>query len=112
MTLEGAHVQAVFELMPYPSGLPRNIVQCLDDYNIPLYLSHTVTEIHGRSRLTGVTISEVDAARRPISGTIVLHNVWGLDSDVMVTKNIHAKLQSCCRMQTFSDFLFERRNNI
>ena len=61
MTLEGAHVQAVFELMPYPSGLPRNIVQCLDDYNIPLYLSHTVTEIHGRDRLTGVTISEVDA---------------------------------------------------
>lgn len=60
MTLEGAHVQAVFELMPYPSGLPRNIVQCLDDYNIPLYLSHTVTEIHGRDRLTGVTISEVD----------------------------------------------------
>ena len=112
MTLEGAHVQAVFELMPYPSGLPRNIVQCLDDYNIPLYLSHTVTEIHGRSRLTGVTISEVDADRRPISGTIVLHNVCGLDSDVMVTKNIHAKLQSCCRMQTFSDFLFERRNNI
>lgn len=69
MTLEGAHVQAVFELMPYPSGLPRNIVQCLDDYNIPLYLSHTVTEIHGRNRLTGVTISEVDADRRPISGT-------------------------------------------
>ena len=69
MTLEGAHVQAVFELMPYPSGLPRNIVQCLDDYNIPLYLSHTVTEIHGRNRLTGVTISEVDANRRPIPGT-------------------------------------------
>ena len=69
MTLEGAHVQAVFELMPYPSGLPRNIVQCLDDYNIPLYLSHTVTEIHGRDRLTGVTISEVDANRRPIPGT-------------------------------------------
>ena len=69
MTLEGAHVQAVFELMPYPSGLPRNIVQCLDDYNIPLYLSHTVTEIHGRDRLTGVTISEVDANRQPIPGT-------------------------------------------
>ena len=69
MTLEGAHVQAVFELMPYPSGLPRNIVQCLDDYSIPLYLSHTVTEIHGRDRLTGVTISEVDANRRPIPGT-------------------------------------------
>ena len=69
MTLEGAHVQAVFELMPYPSGLPRNIIQCLDDYNIPLYLSHTVTEIHGRERLTGVTISEVDANRCPIPGT-------------------------------------------
>lgn len=69
LTLEGAHVQAVFELMPYPSGLPRNIVQCLDDYDIPLYLSHTVTEIHGRDRLTGVTVSEVDENRRPIPGT-------------------------------------------
>ena len=69
MTLEGAHVKAVFELMPYPSGLPRNIVQCLDDYNIPLYLSHTVTKIHGKDRLTGVTISEVDENRRPILGT-------------------------------------------
>lgn len=69
LTLEGAHVQAVFELMPYPSGLPRNIVQCLDDYDIPLYLSQTVTGIHGRERLTGVTVSEVDAQRRPIPGT-------------------------------------------
>ena len=69
MTLEGAHVQAVFELMAHPSGLPRNIVQCLDDYGIPLYLSHTVTEIHGRERLTGVTVSAVDENRRPIPGT-------------------------------------------
>lgn len=69
LTLEGAHVQAVFEMMPYPSGLPRNIVQCLEDYNIPLYLSQTVTEIHGRERLTGVTVSEVDEQRRPIPGT-------------------------------------------
>lgn len=69
MSLEGAHVQAVFELMPYPSGLPRNIVQCLDDYGIPLYLSHTVTGIHGRERLSGVTISQVDENRRPIPGT-------------------------------------------
>lgn len=69
LTLEGAHVQAVFELMPHPSGLPRNIVQCLDDYDIPLYLSHTVTGIHGRSRLTGVTISAVDENLRPIPGT-------------------------------------------
>ena len=69
LTLEGAHVQAVFEIMSHPSGLPRNIIQCLDDYNIPLYLSHTVTEIHGDARLTGVTVSEVDEHLQPIPGT-------------------------------------------
>ncbi len=69
LTLEGAHVQAVFELMPHPSGLPRNIIQCLEDYKIPLYLSHTVTEIHGDARLTGVTVAEVDEHRKPIAGT-------------------------------------------
>ncbi len=69
MTLEGAHVNAVFEIMPYPSGLPRNIQQCLNDYDIPLYLSHTVTEIHGSSRLTGVTVSAVDENLQIIPGT-------------------------------------------
>lgn len=69
LTLEGAHVQAVFEIMPHPGGLPRNIIQCLEDYHIPLYLSHTVTGIHGDSRLTGVTISRVDERLRPIPGT-------------------------------------------
>ena len=69
LTLEGAHVQAVFEIQPVPSGLPRNIRQCLDDYNIPLYLSHTITAIHGRERVTGVTVSQVDAALKPIPGT-------------------------------------------
>lgn len=69
LTLEGAHVQAVFEIQPYPSGLPRNIQQCLNDYGIPLYLSHTVTAIHGSSRLTGVTVSQVDEHLRPIPGT-------------------------------------------
>jgi len=69
MTLEGAKVKAVFEIMPYASGLPRNIEQCLNDYNIPLYLSHTVTKIHGKSRLTGVSVSEVDENLRPISGS-------------------------------------------
>lgn len=69
LTLEGAHVQAVFEIMPHPSGLPRNIIQCLEDYDIPLYLSHTVTDIHGDSRLTGVTISRVDENLKPIPGT-------------------------------------------
>ncbi|MFI3168923.1 MAG: FAD-dependent oxidoreductase [Faecalibacterium sp.] len=69
LTLEGAHVQAVCEVMPYPSGLPRNLQQCLNDYDIPLYLSHTVTAIHGNSRLTGVTVSKVDEHLRPIPGT-------------------------------------------
>lgn len=69
MTLEGAHVQAVFEILPHPSGLPRNIEQCLNDYDIPLHLSHTVTEIHGKGRLEAVTISEVDEQLKPIPGT-------------------------------------------
>ena len=69
MTLQGAKVLACVEIMPYSSGLNRNIVQCLQDYDIPLYLSHIVTEIHGRERLTGVTISKVDENRKPIAGT-------------------------------------------
>ncbi len=69
MTLQGAKVLACVELMPYSSGLNRNIVQCLQDYGIPLYLSHTVTDIHGKERLTGVTVSKVDENRRPIPGT-------------------------------------------
>lgn len=69
LTLEGAHVQAVFEIQPVPSGLPRNIEQCLNDYGIPLYLGHTISEIHGDSRLTGVTVSQVDENLRPIPGT-------------------------------------------
>ena len=69
LTLEGAHVHGVFEVQPYPSGLPRNIQQCLEDYDIPLYLSHTVTDIHGGSRLTGVTVSQVDEKGTPIPGT-------------------------------------------
>ncbi len=69
LTLEGAKVKVVAELMPYSGGLKRNIVQCLDDFGIPLKLSHTVTQIHGRERVTGVTIAEVGADRRPIPGT-------------------------------------------
>lgn len=69
MTLEGAHVRAVCELMPYSGGLARNIEQCLNDFGIPLRLSHTVVEIHGKERLTGVTIAAVDERRRPIPGS-------------------------------------------
>ncbi|WP_312430813.1 NAD(P)/FAD-dependent oxidoreductase [Lacrimispora sp.] len=69
LTLEGAHVKAVFEIQPYPSGLPRNIEQCLNDYDIPLYLSHGITAIHGNTRLTGVTVSQVDENFMPIPGT-------------------------------------------
>ncbi len=69
MTLQGAKVLACVELMPYSSGLNRNIVQCLNDYNIPLYLSHTVINIEGRERLSGVTVAKVDEKRMPIPGT-------------------------------------------
>lgn len=69
MTLEGTHVQAVFEVQPYASGLPRNIEQCLNDYGIPLYLSHTVTEIKGTDRLEAVVVSEVDGRMQPVQGT-------------------------------------------
>ena len=69
MTLEGAKVKAVCELMPYSGGLARNIEQCLKDYGIPLMLSHTVVDIHGTDRLTGVTIGAVDEMRRPIPET-------------------------------------------
>ena len=69
MTLEGAKVNAVCELMPYSGGLARNIEQCLNDFNIPLKLSHTVVEIHGKDRVEGVTIAKVDENRRPIEST-------------------------------------------
>ncbi len=69
MTLEGAKVEAVFEILPYASGLPRNIQQCLNDYDIPLYLSTSVINLHGKERLTGVTVAEVDESLRPIPGT-------------------------------------------
>lgn len=69
MTLEGAKVHAVCEIMPYSSGLKRNIVQCLDDFGIPLYLNHTITKIEGKDHVTGVTVSEVDSEKKPIAGT-------------------------------------------
>ena len=69
LTLEGTKVEAVCEIMPFSSGLRRNIVQCLEDFNIPLYLSHTVTEIKGRDRVKGVEIAKVDENKKAIPGT-------------------------------------------
>lgn len=69
MTLEGAKVKAVVEIMSYSSGLKRNIVQCLDDFNIPLKLNHTVVDIKGKERVEGVTIAQVDENKKPIKGT-------------------------------------------
>ncbi|MFR5265514.1 NAD(P)/FAD-dependent oxidoreductase [Clostridium sp.] len=75
MSLEGAEVKAVVELMPYSNGLTRNIVQCLDDYNIPLYLSHTVVDVRGKERLEKVIIAKVDENRKPIKGTEIEFDV-------------------------------------
>lgn len=69
LTLEGAKVLAVCEIMPFSSGLKRNIEQCLNDFDIPLYLNHTITEIRGKNRVTGVTVSKVDKNKKPIAGT-------------------------------------------
>ena len=69
MSLEGAKVEAVCEILPYSGGLTRNIVQCLEDFGIPLYLSTTVAEIHGKERVEGVTVAQVDAQRRVIEET-------------------------------------------
>ena len=98
MTLEGAKVRAVCEIMPYSSGLKRNIAQCLDDFDIPLYLNHTVTRIDGDGRVTGVQISKVDENKRPIKGTekyfpcdTVLFSV-GLIPENELTKNAEIPL--------------------
>ena len=80
LTLEGCKVHAVFELQPYPSGLPRNIEQCLNDYGIPLFLSHTVTRINGKNRLESVTVSQVDEKLQPIPGT---EKVWPCDTLIL-----------------------------
>jgi len=69
MTLEGAKVEGVFELLPYSSGLPRNIQQCLNDYGIPLHLATSVIQVHGKERLTGVTVARMDETFKPIPGT-------------------------------------------
>ena len=80
MTLEGAKVSGVYEIMPKSGGLKRNIVQCLNDFGIPLYLSHTVTRINGRKRLESVTVSEVGPDMKPIPGT---EKIWPCDTLIL-----------------------------
>lgn len=98
MTLEGAKVKVVAELMPYSGGLKRNIVQCLDDFGIPLKLSHTVTKVHGKERVTGVTISEVGPDRKPVPGTEEYYDCdtlllsCGLLPENELSKTAHVKL--------------------
>ncbi len=98
MTLEGAQVKMVCELMPYSGGLTRNIVQCLDDFGIPLYLSTTVIATHGTNRLEGVTIAQVDEKLQPIPGTEkyvecdTLMLSVGLIPENELTKNIGIKM--------------------
>lgn len=100
MTLEGAKVKVVAELMPYSGGLKRNIVQCLDDFDIPLKLSHTVVSIDGKERLKGVTLAKVDERGKPIEGTeeyiscdTMLLSV-GLVPENELSKNIGVELES------------------
>ena len=87
MTLEGAKVKVVAELMPYSGGLKRNIVQCLDDYGIPLKLSHTVVDIQGKERVTGITLAEVDENRKPIPGTEEFYSCDTLLSVGLIPEN-------------------------
>lgn len=103
MTLEGAKVLAVCEIMPYSSGLKRNIVQCLNDFDIPLYFNHTITKIEGEKRVTGVVVSEVDENKKPIAGTemhfdcdTVLFSV-GLIPENELTKEAGIELSSRTR---------------
>ena len=91
MTFEGAEVKVVAEVMPYSGGLKRNIVQCLDDYDIPLLLSHTVIDIEGKDRLTGVVIAEVGPDRKPIPGTDV-HDLVDYVSEEAATAGKNAAL--------------------
>ena len=103
MTLEGAKVLAVCEIMPYSSGLKRNIAQCLNDFDIPLYLNHTITKIEGDKRVTGVVVSKVDENKKAISGTemhfdcdTVLFSV-GLLPENELTKNAGVPLSKNTR---------------
>lgn len=111
MTLQGAKVKLVAEIMPYSGGLRRNIVQCLDDYGIPLKLNHTVTKIHGRNRVEGVTVSAVDENLNPIPGseeyvscdTILLS--CGLIPENELTRDAGAKMDEVTQGPVVNDRL-------
>ena len=111
LTLEGAKVKAVAELMPYSGGLKRNIVQCLDDFGIPLKLSHTVVRIHGRDRVTGVTIAQVGPDRKPVPGTEEYYSCdtlllsVGLLPENELTRDLNAEMCATTNGPSVSDRL-------
>lgn len=111
MTLQGAKVLACVEIMPYSSGLNRNIVQCLHDYDIPLLLNHTVVDIRGRERLEGVTVAKVDEKRQPIAGTEIEYDCdtlllsVGLIPENELTKQAGVKLCGATQGASVDDLL-------
>lgn len=119
MVLEGAKVQGVAELMPYSNGLPRNIKQCLEDFDIPLFLSHTVTDIKGRDRITSVVISEVDHKQNPIPNTekeyqadtlllsvgLIPENALSEEADIVIHQKTKGAIVSEC-YETSADGIF------
>ena len=96
LKFEGANVQGVVEILPYASGLPRNVVQCLDDYDIPLFLSHTVTEIKGKDRLEEVDVSQIDKNYNIIPGT---KQTFTCDTLLLSVGLIHLKRKQLRRVQ-------------
>lgn len=99
-TLEGAEVEGVYEILPHPGGLTRNVVQCLQDYDIPLHVSHTIIDIKGKKRVEGVTVAKVDTNLKPIKGTerfipcdTVILSV-GLIPENELSKKAHVQLDS------------------
>jgi len=110
MTLEGAKVLGVAEIMPYSNGLTRNIVQCLDDFDIPLYLSHTVTDIRGKDVLEGITIQKVDETFKPIPGTEIQFEVdtlllsIGLVPDISLFESLNIEKSAITKSAIVNQF--------
>ncbi len=118
MTLEGANVVAVVELMDYLAGLNRNKVQCLDDFNIPLYLSHTVTKVIGKDRVEGVYVAKVDKNKVPIKGTEKLYTCdtlllsVGLIPEIELINNINLEVSKITKGPVVNQYMQTSKNNV